>query len=57
MAAGINKEMLMVALNVAYEFVPFTDLVSDIVLLISAWSSTRVIAPSDVDSCEQRALW
>lgn len=54
---GMDKATLFIALDVAAEFVPFTDVVSDILLLLSVWPSTRVVAPSDVDSCEERALW
>ena len=47
----------LVAFDVACEFVPFTDIVSDIFLLASVWPSTEVIAPSDVVGCGGRALW
>lgn len=47
----------LVALDVACEFVPFTDIISDIFLLTSVWPSTEVVAPSDVVGCHERTLW
>lgn len=47
----------LVAVDVACEFLPFTDLISDVILLVAVWPSTKVVAPSDVSSCGERALW
>lgn len=52
-----SKAMYVVAFDVALEFVPFTDIVSDIILLWAVWPRTEVFAPSDMEECGERALW
>lgn len=47
----------VVAADVACEFVPFTDILSDVILLVSVWPSTRVVAPDSVEGCGERTLW
>lgn len=47
----------LVAANVATDFLPFTDIVSDVVLLASVWPSTEMIAPDNIEGCGERALW
>lgn len=44
-------------IDVACQLVPFTDLVSDAYLLVVVWPRTEMIAPSRLESCDQRALW
>lgn len=53
----MNKAAWAIGFEVACEFVPFTDIVSDVILLIAVWPRTAVIAPDDVDGCGERALW
>ncbi|CAN0063201.1 unnamed protein product, partial [Hapterophycus canaliculatus] len=52
-----SKAMWVIAFDVALEFVPFTDIVSDVILLVAVWPRTEVIAPSDMGECGERALW
>lgn len=47
----------MVAIDVACEFVPFTDILSDVILLVAVWPDTEVIAPDDINGCGERTLW
>eukprot|EP00903_Cladosiphon_okamuranus_P009844 g9355.t1 len=53
----MNKAAWVIAIDVACEFVPFTDIVSDVILLASVWPRTEVVAPDDVNGCGERALW
>lgn len=46
-----------IAMDVGSEFVPFTDIISDIVLLIAVWPDTEVLAPDKVQGCGERVLW
>lgn len=53
----MSKAAWAIGIDVACEFVPFTDIVSDVILLASVWPRTEVIAPDDVNGCGERALW
>lgn len=44
-------------IDVVTQMLPFTDLGSDIYLLVLVWPGTKISAPSDLGSCEQEALW
>ncbi|CAM9368207.1 unnamed protein product [Ectocarpus sp. 12 AP-2014] len=53
----MNKTTWVIAIDIACEFVPFTDILSDVILLIAVWPRTAVVAPDDVEGCGERALW
>lgn len=44
-------------LALALDVMPFTDLGSDVYLLIQVWPKTELLAPTDVEGCRDQSLW
>lgn len=44
-------------LQVVFELLPFTDLVSDIFLLATVWPRTKLLVPDGIVDCTRRSLW